>query len=366
MSGERPFVRDAVFEVMMRFGICYNVEYREDVHKSPSNYLGQILEQVDVLERAGFDSVWFSEHHCAGYSFGNPAVIAASAASRTKRIRIGTGVSLLPLHHPIFLAEQYGLLDVLSNGRLEYGIGRGYLMHEYDWLKIPRGESHERYREAAEFIVKAWTSSGPMDFHGKHFDVDGYTYSPRPVQRPIPPIYASAGGTMDSFRWAGEMGFHLGTALFLPDLGKVAESIALYRKTLAEHGHDPASREIMAITQMYCDDDHDKALADGKVYAENYYRFFANLSGASPNNPVYEYYSKANALEMNARNQLLLGGPENLVQRIGELRQSMGLDFLLMEVAQGGAPHDKICQALELFAKKVMPKFQVQKRVAVG
>jgi limonene 1,2-monooxygenase len=88
----------------VRIGICYNVEYRPDVHGSPSRYFGQILEQVDLLEELGYDSVWFSEHHCAGYSFGNPAVIAAAAAQRTKRIRIGTGVSLLPLQHPIFLA----------------------------------------------------------------------------------------------------------------------------------------------------------------------------------------------------------------------------------------------------------------------
>jgi alkanesulfonate monooxygenase SsuD/methylene tetrahydromethanopterin reductase-like flavin-dependent oxidoreductase (luciferase family) len=343
----------------MRFGICYNVEYRKDVHKSPSHYFGQILEQVELLERVGFDSVWFSEHHCAGYSFGNPAVIAASAAARTKRIRIGTGVSLLPLHHPIFLAEQYGLLDVLSDGRLEYGIGRGYLMHEYDWLKIPKSESHERYREAADFIVKAWSSDGPMTFHGKHFAVDGYTYFPKPVQQPIP-IYASAGSTQDSFRWAGEMGFNLGTALFLPDISQVASDIGLYRKALVDNGHDPSTREVMAITQMYCATDHAEALADGRKYAENYYRFFAALTGESRTNPMYEFFAKVDVLAMNERNQLLLGDPASLVKRITGLRDSMGLNFLLMEVAQGGAPHEKICRALELFGKKVMRGFQTQ------
>jgi alkanesulfonate monooxygenase SsuD/methylene tetrahydromethanopterin reductase-like flavin-dependent oxidoreductase (luciferase family) len=348
----------------MRFGICYNVEYRKDVHKSPSHYFGQILEQVELLERVGFDSVWFSEHHCAGYSFGNPAVIAASAAARTKRIKIGTGVSLLPLHHPILLAEQYGLLDVLCDGRLEYGIGRGYLMHEYDWLKIPKSESHERYREAAEFIVKAWSSDGPMTFHGKHFDVDGYTYFPKPIQQPVP-IYASAGSTRDSFRWAGEKGFHLGTALFLPDISQVAEDIALYRKALVDHGHDPSTREVMAITQMYCASDHAEALHDGRKFTENYYRFFAALTGESQTNPMYEFFAKVDVLAMNERNQLLIGDPASLVKRITNLRDSMGLNLLLMEVAQGGAPHEKICRALELFGKKVMRGLQTQPR-AVG
>jgi alkanesulfonate monooxygenase SsuD/methylene tetrahydromethanopterin reductase-like flavin-dependent oxidoreductase (luciferase family) len=345
----------------MRFGICYNIEYREHVHKNPSNYYGNILEQVDLLDRLGYDTVWFSEHHSGAYSFGNPAVIAAAAAARTKRIRIGTGVSLLPLQHPIFLAEQYGLLDVLSAGRLEYGIGRGYLMHEYDWFKIPLSESHERYREAAEFIVKAWAGDGsPMSFHGKHFDVEGYAYFPKPVQRPYPPIYASAGGTLDSFRWAGEMGFNLGTALFLPDLAKVAEDIKVYRTALKEHGHDPSTREIMAITQMYCAADPEEALNDGRQYAENYYRFFAELmdQGKKNDGKVSSFYAKTDVLKMNEQNQLLLGDPPNLRSRIAYLRDLMGLDLILMEVAQGGAPHDKICQALELFATQVIPHFR--------
>ena len=201
------------------------VEYHPDIHKTPSHYYGQILDQVDLMEELGYDTVWFSEHHCAGYSFGNPAVIAAAAAARTKRIRIGTGVSLLPLHHPILLAEQYGMLDVLSGGRLEYGVGRGYLMQEYDWLKVPIDESHSRYREAAEFIIKAWTEQGPISFHGEHFDVDNYSYFPQPVQRPHPPIYASAAGTQASFEWAAAKGLNLGTALFGPPLEMIRDNV---------------------------------------------------------------------------------------------------------------------------------------------
>jgi alkanesulfonate monooxygenase SsuD/methylene tetrahydromethanopterin reductase-like flavin-dependent oxidoreductase (luciferase family) len=348
----------------MRFGICYNIEYREDIHKSPSNYYGQILEQVEVLERAGYDTVWFSEHHSAGYSFGNPAVMATAAAIKTKRIRIGTGVSLLPLHHPIFLAEQYGQLDVLSGGRLEYGIGRGYLMHEYDWLKIPRKDSYERYHEAAEFILQAWSGDGsPMTFRGKHFEVNGYTYFPKPVQRPYPPIYASAGSTPESFVWAGEKGFNLGTALFLPDLNKVAQDINAYRATLKKHGHDAAKREVMAITQMYCDKDLQRALADGKIYTENYYRFTGKLAGVGQYDSGHgvdtsTFYTEVDVLGMNERNQILIGDPATLRTRIAYLRDLMGLDMLLMEVAQGGAPHDKICSALELFAKEVIPHFK--------
>ena len=260
----------------MRVGICYNVEYHPDIHKTPSHYFGQILDQVVLLDELGYDTVWFSEHHCAAYSFGNPCVIAALAAERTKNIRIGTGVSLLPLQHPIVMAEQFAMLDVLSGGRLEYGVGRGYLMQEYDWLKVPIAESHGRYREAAEFIVKAWTERGPIDFHGEHFDIEGYKCFPAPVQQ-HPPIYASASGTLASFEWAASKGFNLGTALFVPDREAVRENIAHYRRLLREHGYDPATREVCAITQMYCAPSQADAVRDGGAFATNYYRFFAQL-----------------------------------------------------------------------------------------
>ena len=347
----------------MRVGICYNVEYHPDVHKTPSHYFGQILEQVDLLEELGYDSAWFSEHHCAAYSFGNPAVIAAAAAQRTKRIRIGTGVSLLPLHHPIMLAEQYGMLDVLSNGRLEYGIGRGYLMQEYDWLKIPISESHSRYHEAAEFIIKAWSEKGPIDFHSQHFDVDNYSYFPPPIQKPFPPIYASA-NSPESFLWAAQKGLNMGTALFTPNIQGVVDGIATYKRTLAENGFDPATREVMAITQMYCAPTKAEALRDGGDYATNYYRFFSGVNAQARVGTVPAEYQTMRGQDLDADNRVLLGDPEDLIPRINALETDMGIDFLLMEVAQGGAPPEKVLKALELFGREVLPAVQGKKTKA--
>jgi alkanesulfonate monooxygenase SsuD/methylene tetrahydromethanopterin reductase-like flavin-dependent oxidoreductase (luciferase family) len=281
-----------------------------------------------------------------------------AAAARTKRIRIGTGVSLLPLHHPICLAEQYGMLDVLSNGRFEYGIGRGYLIQEYDWLKILPAESHGRYREAAEFIAQAWASEAPMSYHGQFFNVDDYTYFPRPVQRPMPPIYASAAGTADSFRWAGKMGFHLGTALFHPDRAFIRENIQLYRTTLIEAGFDSRSREICAITQMYCAPTKSQALNEGGQYTNNYYRFFSKLDKKATVSTVPDFYATADSREMDKNDSVLLGDPEDLTRRIAGLRASLGIDFMLMEVAQGGTPPEKASAVIDLFGREVLPKLR--------
>ena len=118
----------------MKFAILYNTDYYPDIHGSAEQYYNQILEQVELEEELGFDAVWFGEHHYSGYSFGSPPVIAMAAAGRTKRIRLGTGISLVPLNNPIRLAEEYAMLDVLSGGRLEYGIGRGFLKYSHKIL----------------------------------------------------------------------------------------------------------------------------------------------------------------------------------------------------------------------------------------
>jgi alkanesulfonate monooxygenase SsuD/methylene tetrahydromethanopterin reductase-like flavin-dependent oxidoreductase (luciferase family) len=350
----------------VRIGICYNIDYHPEVHGNPSEYFETILRQVERLDELGYDTVWFSEHHCAAYSFGNPCVMAAAAAQRTKRIRIGTGVSLAPLQHPIFLAEQYGMLDVLSNGRLEYGVGRGYLLQEYDWLKIPLEESHGRYHEAVEFIIKAWTASGPITYQGKHFQVDGYTYFPAPVQKPFPPIYASAAGTQDSFVWAARNGLNLGTALFLPNVQPIIDGISLYRRTLAECGYDPATREVCGITQMYCAPSKAEAVRDGGAFATNYYRFFFDLNKQARKGVVPEAFSEIRGEDLDRANRVLLGDPEDLIGRIEIMRETFGLDLLLLEVAQGQAPPAKVSQALELFGREVLPHVQGRRRAAAA
>lgn len=342
----------------MRFAVTYNLEYVPEVHKSPQNYCRNILEQTVLLEKLGFDGVWYSEHHTGRYSFGNPVVMATAAAMQTSTIKVGTGVSLLPLHQPVFLAEEYALLDVLSGGRLEYGIGRGYLSHEYDWVGVPPGESHARYHEISDFLLQAWSTEGKFDFNGQFHQINGYECFPRPIQQPYPAIYASAGGTMDSFRWAGEKGFHLGTVFFLPDISHLNEGIAMYEEALAANGHDRAQREVMAITQMYCHENHETALRDGRTYANNYYRHFAKLGGEGPENPIYPYYNSVDSLDLNANGQLLIGSPECLVERIANYREVYGLDYMMLEVAQGGAPHENVCHALEVFAAEVMPHFK--------
>jgi alkanesulfonate monooxygenase SsuD/methylene tetrahydromethanopterin reductase-like flavin-dependent oxidoreductase (luciferase family) len=268
----------------MKFGILYNIDYRPEVHGSSSSYYAQILDQIQLLEELGFDSAWFGEHHYAGYSFGAPAVIATAAAARTRRLRLGTGVSLIPLHYPLRLAEEYAMLDVLSNGRLEYGIGRGFLNYAYQVMGVDRAQSFERFREGTELIIQAWTAAKPFlsRENSGSSTTTSYSFS-RLYKNPTPRIYASGTMSQESYIFAGSRGLHLCTAFFIPDKEAVRTNIALYRKTLADHGYDPSRRDVAGVFPMYCGESKAQSLRYGGECTLNYFKFFGSLErGTAP------------------------------------------------------------------------------------
>jgi alkanesulfonate monooxygenase SsuD/methylene tetrahydromethanopterin reductase-like flavin-dependent oxidoreductase (luciferase family) len=343
----------------VRFGICYNVDYHRDIHTSPAEYYEQMLAQCELLEELGYDSAWFSEHHSGPYSFGNPGLMIAAAAGRTKTLKLGTGVSLLPLHHPIVLSEEYGMLDHLTTGRLEYGIGRGYLFHEYPWLNVALAESPSRYREALEFIIRAWTSDGPMSFEGEFFKVDRYTPFPGVIQKPTPPIYAS-GNTPDSFGYVGSKNLNIGVSIFSGEPSALSQRIEDYETSLAKNGFPRMGREVMGITQMFCAENELEAVSEGRLYAENYYKFFSKIlsDGSGGQSPAAQRMSQTNALELNAKNLTLFGSPSSLVDKIHRMHADWHLDYLQLEVAQGGCPPEKVVDVLKIFGRKVIPHFK--------
>ena len=155
----------------MKFGLLYIPDYDPDRYKTASHYYGEMLEQIQYQEELGFDGVFFAEHYVGGYAFPSPPVFAAAVAQRTKRIRLGTGVTLLPLSNPIRTAEEYAMLDVLSNGRLDFGVGRGVLKAEYELFDIAESESQGRFHESLEIILQAWTQDS-VTFNGKYYKIN--------------------------------------------------------------------------------------------------------------------------------------------------------------------------------------------------
>lgn len=340
----------------MKFGILYNVDYRPEVHGSPGSYYGGLLDQVLLASELGYQSAWFGEHHYGGYSFGAPSVIATAAAMRTDRIRLGTGVSLAPLHNPVGLAEEYAMLDVLSGGRLEYGVGRGFLNLAYDVFGASQDESQERFREAIELITTLWTSTGPLDFDGKFTQLRNYTFSPAPAQRPCPPIYAAATNSPESFAWAGARGLHLCTAFFgRLNPAEVAANVKVYREALGTSGIAAGEREVAVVIQMHCGEDAADT-AKGAQYAVNYYQFLARLFEQGGQSTEHGFLAAAKDGQVDPA-RVLLGQPDELIAGLRVIDEQFSPSLLLMEVAQGGTPFGETARSLELFAKYVAPEF---------
>jgi len=350
----------------VKFGLLYNTDHHAGSHGPPARYFTRLLDQVALAERLGYHSAWFGEHHYAAYSFGAPALMATAAAARTSRIRLGTGVSLLPLHHPIRLAEEYATLDVLSGGRLEYGVGRGFLRYALDLFGIDEDESHERYHEAMQIILRAWTADGPFDHAGRFWRFADYEFFPRPLQSPHPPVYASATLTPASFAWTARMGLHLATACFVPNKEGVRDGIRLYRRTLEEAGRDPARLEVAGVFQMFCGETHREAHRVAGGHVLDYLAFFGSIDARSPHrSKAYEHhgtgtrdmFAGVTSEALDEQHLLLISDPAGLVERIEWAREYYGLDYLLLEIGQGGLAPARVEESLTRFATEVMPRF---------
>jgi alkanesulfonate monooxygenase SsuD/methylene tetrahydromethanopterin reductase-like flavin-dependent oxidoreductase (luciferase family) len=350
----------------MKFGLLFNTDYHAEAHGPPRDYYEHLLDQVVLAEELGFDAAWFGEHHYSRYSFGAPAVMAMAAAGRTSRIRLGTGVSLLPIHNPIRLAEEYATLDVLSGGRLEYGVGRGFLRYALDLFGVDEGESTDRYREALKIILSAWTNDDPIDHQGKFWKLEDYQFFPPPLQKPHPPVYASATLTPESFEWTARQGLHLATACFVPNKEGVRDGIRLYRETLEETHQAPNNLDVAGVFQMFCGETHAEAHREAGGRVIDYLKFFGSIDARSPHrSKAYEHhkggteqmFDGVTSETLDEQGLLLVSDPRGLVERIEWAQKYYGLNYLLLEVGQGGLVHERVQESLVRFSRDVMPRF---------
>lgn len=175
-----------------RFGVAYDFRNTRPDEQTDVELYQRALERIHYAEELGFDQFWLSEHHFVpeGHSPA-PLTIAAAIAARTESIRIGTCVYLLPLHHPLQVAEEVATLDILSSGRMDLGVGLGYRREEFAAFGVDRRERASRMDESCEILVRAWTEDG-WAFDGRHFSLEDVSVHPKPVQKPHPPLWLSA------------------------------------------------------------------------------------------------------------------------------------------------------------------------------
>jgi alkanesulfonate monooxygenase SsuD/methylene tetrahydromethanopterin reductase-like flavin-dependent oxidoreductase (luciferase family) len=333
---------------------------------------------ADVADQCGLDGVWLAERHFAMHreptdpmGAGIPSVAAvplvwASAlAARTERVRIGTGVSVLPLCHPIRTAEEAATVDQISKGRLDFGVGRSGFARAYEGYDIPYAESRERFQEALDIILGAWNNDR-LTYEGKHYRCSNLCVMPRPYQQPHPPIRIAA-TTPDTFPMIGKMGFPLVTGLRGFDIPEVGKNLQGYRNAMQEAGHDGGGDVylripvyVAATQEQGVNEPEASTMRSYRRMAENFARS-ASTSGATGSEERAERGRRLSQVtyEDLLRDRLAYGSPDSVAEKLKYLRDELGLSGVIMEPNVGGQlSAQQVLNSIRLYAEEVAPQLR--------
>ncbi len=348
----------------MEFGMFH--EFPSLKGRSDADAFDEALEQIDQAEECGLDAMWLAELHFAPERsvLSSPLGIAAAMAARTKRIKIGIAVQVLPLGHPLRLAEEAATVDQLSRGRLIFGIGRSGVVKTYDMYGVPYAESVERFNEALDIIRLAWTRER-FSYSGKFYRFGEVSVAPRPYQRPHPEIRmaASAG---DTFPVIGALGLPAFASARHVTWAELKQQIASYRAAWRAAGH-PGNGAVYVSAPTFLAASEAAAEQDAAPSIMSFYRYQAALladsiaraGSASPARAARADRLAKLSFAQAMQDHVLVGTPERVARRLGELRQELGLDGILAELNCGGLiAHAKVLEALRLLCAEVMPRFR--------
>lgn len=346
----------------MQFGFCYIPDYHPEVHGDYAAWYARLLAEWELADRLGFDAVWLAEHRYPGYGFSSLPVVAMALAGRTSRIRVGTAVALLSQRHPVLTAEDWAAVDLLSGGRLNFGIGRGIYSYDFGIVGVPSGESRERFEESWQVIRRLWTEDA-VEHHGKHWSFGAHNLGPKPLQKPLPPVFVAAVASPESYIWAGENGCNLMVSPFLLDsLQRQAEYVALYRSTLERCGRDSSKFSVvgnyhLAIVQGGSE------LAAADEYFYNYFRFLHRTSNPRALDAKdYDHYAQGGGLYSDVKEmrqtRAIFGGVEQCVAKMAELRDACRLTGWMFHINYGGVPHERVVEQMHTLREEVVPRFR--------
>lgn len=333
----------------------------ESIGRTESEAVDEQIELMVAAEDLGFSSVWAAEHHFSEYGVCPSAVLALAAVAKlTTTIRLGTGIVVLPFHNPIRAAEELAFVDLLSHGRLEVGVGRGYRPKELAGFGIDPAESRAIANESLEIIRQAWTQD-EVNFRGSHFTVEGYSVSPKPMQRPHPRLYLGS-LSPETFQLVGRLDVNL---LFTPTFGpgeNIPAQLEQYRSAVVATGGDLQDKRIGALRMVYVADTTEQA----KTEFEQARRAFGEVAHAQnqprahdPVAPYQERYTSRAAPssidDAQAAGNVIAGDPDHVLRQLERMQEAWGLTDLILWTRVGGLSSDRVLHSLELFSQHVMP-----------
>ena len=346
----------------MKFGMFYLFSDFGDIPQQ--QVFSEVLEEIEYGEELGFDSVWLPEHHFAVYGMlGNPMTLAAAISQRTRTMKIGTAIMVLPFQHPLRLAEDAALVDNLSEGRLLLGLGRGYQPPEFLGFGVPQHASRAMFLESFEIIRKA-LSGEKFTYKGNFWEIEEPTeIFPKPVQTPHPPFYLAAISPA-SYEIAARLNISLLRSPQFTDLKTVAEAYEGYVSKMREFGHDPDLLDQPFSVRTYVAPTDEEARAETK-HVVWFYHLLATLLPGAPGRPMppagYENYPRDPSVLAGVTEDEVwergtcFGSPERVIELMKGYMRQAGATSFMVQMRIGGLEHHKVMRSMELFAKHVMP-----------
>jgi alkanesulfonate monooxygenase SsuD/methylene tetrahydromethanopterin reductase-like flavin-dependent oxidoreductase (luciferase family) len=345
----------------MDCGLFVEFPYREGINERDA--FAECFALVDAAEAANVASVWLAEYHFSAISvLSSPITVASAIAARTRRIRIGLAVVLLPLGHPIRIAEDIATLDHISQGRVEFGVGRGTFPDTHDGYNSPFAESRERFDEYLEIILKAWTMER-FSFAGKHYHCEDLCVRPKPLQSPHPPIRIGVTSEV-SFALVGHLGYPI---IINPSrvfaLTELEPYIQQYRQAWQEAGHT-GTPQVGLRVPLYVAETTARAHAEPKVSTlaavqglRDRVAHSAPRTGTTGDWGAQAERIRHMSYEDWLRDKVVYGTPDAVVERLQQLRDTLGLTQLLYEVNFGRQlPYELQLKNLCFITEQVMPQ----------
>jgi alkanesulfonate monooxygenase SsuD/methylene tetrahydromethanopterin reductase-like flavin-dependent oxidoreductase (luciferase family) len=350
----------------MKFGFFFQLPCAP--WQSERERYGDTMAQIEHGDRLGFDTAWLAElHFYPEFSvMSSPLIVAAAAAQRTQRIRLGMAVSLLPLSDPIRSAEDAATVDILSNGRLVFGVGRGTNPLHYGGFNIPMEESRDRFTEALDVVTQAWTLER-VNFEGKYYRVKDVAVYPKPLQQPHPPIRIATNSS-DTFPLAGRLGYPMFSSLVVVPLPRFRKDIAVYWQTFEEAGHRRTGDEVALLFPVYVAETEAEAQTVPRESIMHYFDVLGRRMVAGDGD--LDAATRERNKEMRARLQALtfeevresvaiIGTREHCIERITWLREEFQLSELICWFNPGGLmPPETVLRSMSRFATHIKPEFQ--------
>ena len=350
----------------MRWGVHTFEDYGAATHGPLPGLYDRLIARAVLAEELGYEGFWVTEHHFHwfGGAHANPLVALSAIAARTRTLRLGTAVTLLPYRHPLLVAEEFACLDNLSHGRVDLGVGRGFIKTEYDGLGISMAESRPRFDESLEVIRRAWTER-EVTHKGQFWQFEETELVPKPVQQPHPPIWVGATVTPESFVNIGTLGLPLMIVPYVaPGVDTLRDKVRLYLDAFREAGHRHAP-QVLAFFMVYLTDDmetlgaeladHLKTFAMASEQTERKMRGqrdpvqYAHFGARMDKLSIYNYDA------MQKGRKALFGTPRHCAEIVELWAREVGVTYTSIMPSWGGLPETTVQATMRRFAREVIP-----------